>query len=64
MAQMGRSVRSLVVLVDATLALYLNVQNATDHDNAEEVLYARIYGSSGIIRGLPILPIVGARWRF
>lgn len=44
--------------------VYLDVQNVTDRNNAEELIYSQNYGERSIIRGLPILPVFGARWEF
>lgn len=42
--------------------IYLDLQNATDRENAEEIVYSTDFTTRGTIRGLPILPVVGARW--
>lgn len=42
--------------------IYADVQNVTDHENAEELVYNQDYSQRRSIRGLPILPVVGARW--
>jgi hypothetical protein len=42
--------------------LYADVQNVTDRENAEELVYNQDYSQRQRIRGLPILPVVGARW--
>jgi TonB family protein len=42
--------------------VYLDVQNVTDHANPEEIVYNPTYTKPGYITGLPILPVVGARW--
>jgi TonB family protein len=44
--------------------LYADVQNVTDRENAEELVYNQDYSERRVIRGLPILPVVGARWEF
>jgi TonB family protein len=44
--------------------VYADVQNVTDRDNAEELIYSQNYAQRSTIRGLPILPVVGARWEF
>jgi hypothetical protein len=44
------------------LELYLDVQNVTNHANSEEIVYNTNYTQRGYITGLPILPVVGARW--
>jgi TonB family protein len=42
--------------------LYADVQNVTDRENAEELIYSQDYGERRTIRGLPILPVLGLRW--
>ena len=42
--------------------VYLDVQNVTNHSNPEEIVYNPSYTQRGYITGLPILPVVGARW--
>ena len=42
--------------------VYLDVQNVTNHANAEEIVYDPTYTQRGNITGLPVLPVVGARW--
>lgn len=46
------------------LETYLDVQNVTDRDNPEELAYSSNYAERRYVRGLPILPVVGARWSF
>ena len=41
--------------------IYVDVQNITDRDNPEEVVYNYNYTRQGYITGLPILPVMGAR---
>jgi TonB family protein len=43
---------------------YLDVQNVTNRENPEEVAYAPDYSSKRYITGLPILPVLGAKWSF
>ncbi|MCE9578329.1 MAG: TonB family protein [Deltaproteobacteria bacterium] len=43
------------------LEIYLDLQNATDRENAEEIVYSADYARKGFIAGLPILPVLGAR---
>jgi TonB family protein len=43
------------------LELYLDVQNVTAHDNAEEIVYNFDYSHRSYITGLPILPVVGGK---
>jgi TonB family protein len=42
--------------------VYLDVQNVTNHANPEEIVYDPTYTQRGYITGLPVLPVVGARW--
>jgi TonB family protein len=44
--------------------VYLDVQNVTNRDNAEELIYSQNYAERSTIQGLPILPIVGLRWEY
>ena len=46
------------------LEVYLDVQNVTDTRNAEEIVYNADYTQARFIRGLPILPVLGATWKF
>src|SRR5262249_737335 len=41
--------------------IFLDVQNVTNHSNAEEIVYNASYRQRGTITGLPILPVAGAR---
>ncbi len=41
--------------------LYLDVQNVTNRDNAEEIVYDRTYRQRGHVTGLPTLAVLGAR---
>jgi hypothetical protein len=43
------------------LEVYLDLQNVTDRDNAEEVVYTADFAERRYITGLPFLPVVGAR---
>lgn len=46
------------------LEAYLDVQNVTDRQNPEEIAYSPDYTQKRYIDGLPILPVLGARWGF
>ncbi|MGZ6028562.1 MAG: dTMP kinase [Myxococcaceae bacterium] len=48
----------------ADLTLYLDVENVTAHQNAEEYVYSFDYARRGIITGLPTIAVVGARVDF
>jgi TonB family protein len=43
---------------------YLDVQNVTNRKNPEELAYSPDYTQKRYVYGLPILPVVGARWSF
>ncbi len=47
-----------------SLEIYLDVQNVTNRENAEEVVYSRDYSQRAYITGLPILPVLGARFEW
>ena len=49
---------------DTTLDVYVEVQNVTNHDNAEEIIYSPDYSRKDYVTGLPILPIAGVKWTF
>lgn len=44
--------------------VYLDVQNVTNHANPEEIVYNTNYTQQGYITGLPILPVLGARFQW
>ncbi len=46
------------------LTVYLDVENVTAHDNAEEYVYSFDYARRGIITGPPTIAVVGARLDF
>ena len=45
-------------------AIYVDAQNITNRDNAEELIYSFDYREQGQIRSLPILAVVGGRLEF
>jgi TonB family protein len=49
-------------LPHSTLEAYLDVQNATNRANPEEIVYSPDYSQRKYITGLPLLPVAGARW--
>jgi TonB family protein len=61
-AQLDVRVSKTIEIASSKLELYADVQNATDRENAEELVYDQTYSERRNIRGLPILPVVGARW--
>lgn len=46
------------------LETYIDVLNVLNRENPEEIAYDADYGERRYINGLPILPVVGARWSF
>jgi outer membrane receptor protein involved in Fe transport len=44
------------------LECYLELQNVMNRENPEEIVYSATYRDKGFITGLPILPVLGARW--
>ncbi len=44
--------------------VYLDVQNATNTANPEEIVYNFDYTKKSYITGIPILPVLGAKWSF
>jgi hypothetical protein len=51
-------------LKQSQLELYLDVQNVTNRDNPEEIAYNADYSQRRYIEGLPLLPVLGAKWEF
>jgi len=47
----------------ASIETWLDVQNATNRTNAYEYFYSADYTRRGIVRGLPVLPMVGLEVR-
>jgi hypothetical protein len=42
-------------------AVYLEVQNLTNHANAEEIIYSADFTMRSYLTGLPVLALVGVR---
>ncbi|MEY4580418.1 MAG: hypothetical protein RL701_5121 [Pseudomonadota bacterium] len=49
-------------LGDTALDVYIEVQNVTNHENAEEIVYSPDFSKRDYVTGLPILPIAGLKW--
>jgi hypothetical protein len=49
---------------DTNLEVYLELQNVTNRENAEEIIYNHDYTERDYITGLPILPVLGVLWSF
>ncbi|MES1177507.1 MAG: TonB-dependent receptor [Myxococcales bacterium] len=47
-----------------TLEIYLDVQNVSNRKNPEEIAYNADYTQKRYIEGLPLLPVLGAKWEF
>ncbi|WP_394837280.1 TonB-dependent receptor [Pendulispora rubella] len=60
----ARVERSFPLGRGVTLALSLDVQNVTYHENAEELVYTPDFRARGTLRGLPTLAVVGAKVEF
>jgi len=61
-AQIDVRVSKSFKLAGTKAEIYADVQNVTDRENAEELVYNQDYSERRNIRGLPILPVIGARW--
>ncbi len=59
---LGVRVSKRFVIGASELENYLDVQNATNRQNPEELVYTRDYTRESAITGLPILPSLGARF--
>jgi hypothetical protein len=46
------------------LKAWLDIQNVTNHGNAEEIVYATDYRQHGFVEGLPLLPVLGAELKW
>jgi hypothetical protein len=61
-AQLDVRLSKTFKLATTKAEVYADVQNVTNRENAEELIYDQNYGQRRTIRGLPILPVVGVRW--
>jgi TonB family protein len=61
-AQLDVRVSKTIKVAGTKGEIYADVQNVTDRENAEELVYNQDYSERRNIRGLPILPVVGVRW--
>lgn len=61
-AQLDVRISKTFKIAGTKAEIYADVQNVTDRENAEELVYNQNYSERRNIRGLPILPVVGARW--
>lgn len=51
-------------LQTSSLEIYLDVQNVSNRKNPEEIAYNADYTEQRYIEGLPILPVLGAKWEY
>jgi len=51
-------------IAKSTLEIYLDVQNVSNRKNPEEIAYNADYSEKRYIEGLPLLPVLGAKWEF
>lgn len=56
-----RAERRFALGAGGSAHVYVEVLNATNHENAEEVAYSSDYGARTLLRGLPLLAFVGVR---
>jgi hypothetical protein len=52
------------LLGDTQLNAYIELQNTTNRENAEEVVYDADYSHEQYISGMPFLPVAGVSWEF
>lgn len=62
--QLDARVSKVFELAYSKLEIYLDVQNATNRKNAEELAYSPDFEEQRFVQGLPILPVLGVRWEF
>jgi TonB family protein len=53
--------RTLLVGRTARALVFADLQNVTNRQNAEEIVYSADYGRRGIITGLPFIAVIGGR---
>ncbi len=63
-AQLDARVAKRFKIAKTEAEVYLDVQNVTNTANPEEVVYSFDYKTRGYITGIPILPVLGAKWSF
>ena len=62
--QLDLRVSQAFKIAGTELQVYLEVQNVTNRDNTEELVYSPDFKQKGHIQSLPILPIAGIQWSF
>ncbi len=63
-AQLDARVAKRFKIAKTEAEIYLDVQNVTNTINPEEIVYSPDFKTKGYITGLPILPVLGAKWSF
>jgi len=61
-AQLDLRISKTFKVAGTKAEVYADVQNVTNRENAEELVYNQDYSQRRTIRGLPLLPVIGARW--
>jgi len=62
--QLDLRVSQAFKLGSSELSAYLEVQNVSNRDNTEELVYSPDFATRGKIQSLPILPVAGLQWNF
>jgi len=62
--QLDVRVAQSVTLFGTVGSLFVEVQNATNAQNVDEIVYAPDFSREGAITGLPFLPVAGMQWSF
>lgn len=62
--QLDLRVSQAFKLADTELSAYVEVQNVTNRENTEELVYSPDFTEQGKIQSLPILPVAGLSWTF
>ncbi len=60
----ARIERTFLLGRETRLLAFADVQNVTNRTNAEEIVYSPSFRERGIIRGLPLIAVIGARLEF
>lgn len=62
--QLDLRVSQALSIAKTELQIYLEVQNVTNRDNTEELVYSPDFSRRDGIKSLPILPVAGLQWTF
>jgi hypothetical protein len=62
--QLDLRVSQAFQLGDTELSAYVEVQNVTNRENTEELVYSPDFTEQGKIQSLPLLPVAGLSWTF